>query len=195
MSRKKTAKNGQPHQRVGTTLKKMVGEVSLAEVRPFLQKQLQAMQFQLQADMRNTLRSLYVRLVTLEEIALEKFDVDKDVYVDLVADTEDKADGLEKITEGTVKSGDRARIVISTKTKDQKEFQEGTKMVLENCGVEPFSIGSELEPTVCGMAIGETRETGFGEDKNMVAKITVERVARAKKETETKDEDKDNDGE
>jgi hypothetical protein len=190
-AKKPTAKNGAPQQHAGDSFQTLAQKAIMEKVAPFIQQQMQVIQFQIQGEMQNTLRGMYTRITVMEEVMMDKLGITEEEYVDMVIEKEDTSDGLEKVEDGAVEAGDRVRITVMTKTKEQEEFAGESKLVLDNCGVAPFQIGEELEPQVVGMALGETKDFPFGKDKEMVAKITIDRIARRPKLEEVKDESED----
>lgn len=155
----------------------LVAEAATQTVKPFIQQQMQMLGHQLQQEQQSTMRALYVRATTLESIIQEKFEISDSQLAELVADTEDKGSGLLKV-EGEAEEGDTLRITVSTKAKDQEEFQGTSKLLIDNLGKEPFTIGPELEPHLVGMLKGDVKEVPFGKDESLIAKLEVNRVSR-----------------
>lgn len=158
------------------SFKKLVAEAAKNAVKPYLDKQIQALGFQLQQQQQESLRALYTRLVTVEGILMEKFDIDEAGLANLVADTEDKAAGLRSVD--VIEEGDLVRLEVATKAADQEEFQGNSRLVVEAVGLAPLTLGPEIEPQLVGLKVGEVKEVAFGADNSMVAKLTINRVSR-----------------
>lgn len=170
----KKGTSGNSHQ--GENFKDMVASASLLKVKPFLDQQLRMIAMQLRQEQQSTLRSLYVRTVTLEKLIMDKFDISDDQLSSLVADTEDKSAGLEPAD--IIEKGDTIRLEVSTKTKDQEEFQGSSRSLVESVMTEPYALGEEIESELIGLKTGEVKEFDFGEDKKMTAKVVISRISR-----------------
>lgn len=152
---------------LGQTLKKFKG---------YIDTEISAQAQQLANQQKNLLENLYIRVRVLEELALEKFDdITKDVMANRIATIEDQAAGLEQVD--VVKKGDRVRMTIATKAKDQEEYQGTSKMMIDRTGTGQ-TLGNELEGALLGMKTCEEKELDFGKDKTMVAKLKIDRVSR-----------------
>ena len=173
---KPTAKSGDTKQHPQKNFLKMVEEASLKMVKPFVQEQVQQLGFALQQEQAQTLASIGNRLVVLETIVTEKLGFTMGELCDRVADLEDEQTGYEKVE--VIEEGDLVRLEVATKTVDQEEFQGTSKLILTGCGVEPLTIGPELEPKLVGLKTGEQVELAFGKDDKMLAKVIIERVSR-----------------
>lgn len=172
--RKPTAKNGKPQQHAQKPVADMAADIAVSK----LNQQLQVLAMRLQQDQQQALRGIYVRLMTLEGIIQDKLKVSDTELAELVADTEDKAAGLLKVTDSATEKGDTLRLTVATKAKDHEEFQGESKLVVDNVGNEPYTIGPELEPKLIGLKINDAVELEFGKDGGMVAKIEVNRISR-----------------
>ena len=185
---KPTAKNGKPQVHPQQSFKQQISDASLAKLKPFIGQQVQLLGLQLQQEQQSTLRMLYTRLITVEKVIMDKLDITQDQFTDLVADEEDSSSGLKKVD--VVKEGDLVRLEVSTKAADQKEFQGTSKMIVENCGLEPMTMGPEIESNLIGLKVGETKEIKFGKDDKMLAKVVINRVSRRPTPPKLKEEPK-----
>ena len=181
--RKPTAKNGKPQQRPQKSFPDLVAEAAKNVVKPYVQQQIQNLGFHLKQENVESMRMLYTRLTTIEKLILKKHKISEDEFAELVADTEDESNGLKKV-KGIIEKGDLVRLSISTKTKDQKEFQGSSRLVIEDVGNEPFTLGSEVEPQLLGLKVGEKTELSFGKDDKMLAEVIINRVSRRPKPKE-----------
>jgi hypothetical protein len=156
-----------------------VEDASLQKVVPYIKEEMNRVQEHLYSEMQSTLRIMYLRMITLESLACNKFGLSKDEYADLVADTEDLSGGFISVgSESTVETGDRVRITLASKTKAEEDYRPSTRLILDNVNTPPYGIGPELEPQVVGMCVGETKEFTLGENKDVMVKVTIDRIAR-----------------
>lgn len=180
-------------QHVQQSMGQMVGRAALAQLGPQIEGLVSAYTSraanQIAQQQASTLETLFARLVVLESIIMEKLGYTSEELVAKVADLEDSKEGYERSE--SVEIGDLARIEVSTRTKDQDEYQGSTRMKLYNAG-SGQTIGPELEGAIVGMKAGETKELEFGKDNGMVAKITLDRASRAIKQAEEKSEEGQN---
>ncbi len=149
---------------------------TMSKFKGYIDAEVNAAAQQIANQQKSLLENMYVRIRTLEEIIIEKFDdIDKTNMAKRIAVIEDKAIGLEVVDQ--VKEGDRVRVEIATKAKDQEEFQGKSKMMIDQVG-SGRTLGKELEGALLDMKTDEVRELDFGKDKTMVAQLTVNRISR-----------------
>lgn len=183
------AKSGKPQQRNQLSFQDQVAQAVNNKLMATLDQRMNYLASRIMQEQQSSLHDIYSRLTTLESLCCEKFGITEDDLAILVAETEDKSMGLEEAD--VVENGDLVRLEVSTRTKEQEEFQGTSKTKLNNAG-SGQTFGAEIEEAILGMKKDETKEIEFGKDKGMVAKLTVQRVSRApKKEEEVKDENKD----
>lgn len=175
-----TAKNGKPQNHVQKSFKDLVAEAATETVKPYVQQQLQFLGYQLQQENVESMRTLYTRMTTLENLCLKQFNMTEDQLAELVADSEDKASGYSKV-DGVIEAGDYIRLTIETKAKDQDEFKGLTKLIVENVGIEPLTLGTEIEPLLIGLKTNEPTELEFGKDKSLIARVNINRISRKPK--------------
>ena len=178
MGKKKSSRSAQRDPNLSLT------EAANKVLKPYIHQQLQLLGRQLQEDQKQTLRTLFTRVATLESIIQKEFKITDTQLAELVADMEDSGSGLTKVTEGA-DTGDTLRITLSTKLKEQEEFQGESRLLIDDLGNEPLTIGPELEPALIGLKAGESKEVEFGDEGKLVAKLEVNRVSR--RETPVKD--------
>lgn len=184
-------KKSQAH--VQQSMGQMVGKAALAQMGPqieqLVQQHIQHLGSQLATQTANTMQSLFSRIVVLENLLIEKLGVTKADIVSRVSDLEDSKEGLESV-QGSVEVGDVVRIKIETKAKDQAEYQGASLLKIYKSG-SGETLGKELEDALIGMSKDETKVVEFGQDKQMLAQITVSRIARPIKTEETSNESTD----
>lgn len=120
-----------------------------------------------------------IRQVALEEIVMEKLNVSRDELATRVAQVQDRAEGFMEAGDAVV-SGDRVRIEIKTKTKDQTDFQGSTRLLVSNVG-SGATLGNEIENGILGMVPGEVRDITFGKEGALLARVSLNRVSRKPK--------------
>jgi hypothetical protein len=173
-----------PQQHLQQSMGQMVSKAALAQMGPAIERYVQAvvqnLGQQLSVQQASTLETIFARVVVLEEIVIEKLGYTKETLAIKVAETEDDKEGL-TLVEGALEKGDVVRLEISTKTKDQPEYQGSSRLKMYQTGTGQ-TIGTELEDALIGMKAGETKEIEFGKDKGMVAKVIIDRVSRGPKE-------------
>lgn len=178
MGKKKT--NGSQH--LQQSIGGLVSKAALAQLGPQIEQMVMAhvqhLGQQLAMESASTLQTLFSRVVVLETIVMEKLGITSEELTGRVADLEDSKEGL--VRAETVQAGDVIRLEISTKTKDQAEFQGSSRLKVSQIG-SGQTLGNELEGATLGMKAGETKEVSFGKDGGMVAKLTVDRVSRPAK--------------
>lgn len=165
----------------------MLQQQSLNKVKPYLDQQIAEVARILSANLNNNLEEIYIRVVALEKILMNKFNVEESLIIETVADIQDEKDGLKKSLEAA-KEQDTVRIEVSTKAKDQAEFQGTSKLVVSRLG-SGQTLGKALEGHILGMKSDETKEVNFGQNDEMVAKITVNRVSSPLKKQEAPKKD------
>lgn len=180
--KKRQPSNAKPTQ----SFEQMVSDASIAKLKPFIQQQVVQFGNMLAKNTESIFQALYARLETLEDLCFDKFGVTQEDFALLVAATEDKHAGLTESGE-LVEKGDTVRIQISTKAKDQEEFQGTSRLKIDNVGAGT-NLGPDIEEALIGKKIDEEFEIEFGAEKEMVAKIKVNRTARLPKpKTEKED--------
>lgn len=175
MGKKKS--NGQHLQQ---SMGQMVSRAALAQLGPQIEDMVRAyvnnFGERLAHQQASTLETIFARVVVLESIVMDKLGYSSEQLTSMVADLQDEKEGFAK-NEGEVILGDLTRIEISTKTKDQSDFQGSSRIKIYQTG-SGQTIGKELEEAILGMKAGETKELNFGKDGAMVAKIKLDRVSR-----------------
>jgi bacillopeptidase F (M6 metalloprotease family) len=178
--RAKTEKNKTKGVAQQSSFKELVAEAAQNAVKPYLNQQIQQLGIALQNQQNETLRALYTRVVTLEKLAQKHFNLTEDQLANLVAETEDAAQGLTSAE--SIEEGDLVRLEISTKTKEDNEYTGTSRLIVENVGLEPLTLGPEIEPQLIGLKTGDEKVLNFGQDGTMEAKVVVNRVSRAIKQ-------------
>lgn len=185
MGKKKTKANSQP--RMQQSMGQMVSRAALAQLGPEIQNMVlfYTKQYanQIAVQQASTLETLFARVVVLETIVMEKLGYTTEDLTNLVAKIEDEKEGL-TLVDGPAEANDVTRVEISTKTADQSEFQGSSRLKVPQIG-SGKSLGPEIEAAIIGMKAGETKEITIGENKDVVAKIVLDRVSRPQKQEAT----------
>lgn len=176
MGNKKTNNQSRVQQSMG----QMVSRAALAQLGPEIENivrhYVQNLGSQLATKQASVLETLFARVVVLETIVIEKLGYTGEQLTEKVSDIEDQKENL-TLVDGPAEENDMVRIEVRTKTKDQAEFQGSSRIKIYKLG-SGQTIGPELEAPLVGMKTGETKSIEFGQDKNMVAEITINRVSR-----------------
>lgn len=174
MGKKKTVKtNKQVHQT--QSFGSMVSRAALCQLGPEISRMINDMGDQISAKQISTLEMLYTRIVVLEKVLIDKLGITQDELTLRVSDVEDERDGLAKA--GDVVIGDTTRVEIQTKTKDQEKYQGTTRMKIQNTG-SGNTLGKEIEEQIIGMKTGEVKVVEFGQNKELLAQITLNKSSR-----------------
>lgn len=186
MGKKKSSGQSQAHlqQSVGSLVSKAALSQMGPQIEQMVRHYVQNLGNQLAVQQASTLETLFARVVVLESIIMEKLGYSSDDLTNKVATLEDEKEGLQSAD--TVETNDVVRLEISTKKKEQTEYQGTSRMKVYNTGAGQ-NLGLELEGALIGMKAGETKEVAFAEEGKMIAKLTVNRVSRPVK-TETPQE-------
>lgn len=175
--------NKKGQQRLQQSMGNMVSRAALAQLGPHIEQTVVDYVNQLGSNLStqtaSTLESMFSRIVVLETILIEKMGYTKEDLANKVADIEDQNQGLKK-TESSVEKNDVVRLEIKTKMKEQTEYQGTSKLRISQIG-SGQTLGLELESAIIGMKSGETKEVEFGQNKEMLAQITLNRVSRSEK--------------
>ncbi len=170
------------NQHSGKSFQKTVAEAVNQKLLDFLNSRFQHIAGLLTKRQDESLEDIYARLKTLEEIVCEKLNVPENEFASRVANIQDQSEGL--VETEVVEGGNTVRIDLSTKTKDQKEFQGSTKTRVDNIG-SAATFGPEIEGNILGMKKGETKEFEFGQNKEFIAKVVVHKISKRKDEPPT----------
>lgn len=180
-------KGGQKSQHVQQSMGQMVSQAALAQMGPKIDRFVRAIVAnaaeQIKMETASTLETMFSRIVVLENIIMEKHGYTVEDLATKVATIEDEKENL-KLVDGPVEKGDVVRIEVSTKTKDQTEFQGTSRLRIYKTGTGE-TLGEEMESVILGMKSGETKTAEFGKDKQMVVRVTLNRVSRGEKAPET----------
>jgi hypothetical protein len=176
----KKRSQGQNHQT--QSFGNMVSKAALAQMGPAIEKYVKAvvqnLGQQLSVQQAGTLETLFARTVVLEEILMDKFQLTKEDLATKVSEVEDRKENLEQAD--SIEKNDVVRLEISTKIADQTEYAGSSRLKVYETG-SGGTLGNEIEDQLVGMKTGETKEFSFGKDKTMTAKVTIDRISRAKK--------------
>jgi hypothetical protein len=167
------------------SFQQLLADATLAKFSGYINEQIQALAEKLteyQATLqKQSTQDLMTRIVSLEEIVMQNIPtVTKEVLASQVATVEDRSEGLNQVSDGEVELNDRVRVEIKTKTTDQTDFQGSSRLRIDGVG-SGSTLGKELEGSILGMKVGETKEVKFGKDGNLIASILLSRTSRAPK--------------
>lgn len=171
MPNKKELSTSKPKQ----SFEQMVSEASLSKLKPFIRQEVLTVSKNLVQEQMGNFQVIFERLTALEKLVMEKTGVSDEEYVERVTDIQDEFAQVKKLSRAA-KAGDTLRVEVSTKKKDQEEFQGTSRMMIVNLGAGS-SIGKELEASLVGLKSGEEKLIEFGQDNSLVAKIIVNRVS------------------
>jgi hypothetical protein len=167
-------------QHIQQSMGQMVSRAALSQLGPQIENMVRAyvnkLGSQLAEQQASTLETLFARVVVLESIIMEKLGYTTEDLTNKVATIEDEKENL-VVSDSGAELNDVVRLEISTKTKDQADFQGSSRIKLYKTGTGQ-TIGQELEQAIIGMKAGETKEVNFGKDAAMAARIKVDRVSR-----------------
>jgi hypothetical protein len=172
MGKKKTQEHMQ--QSMGTLVSKAALAQLAPEINEIVLAKVRELGGLLAQEQLSTLQDLFVRLVVLESLAVEKFGITPDELSDRVAQLQDESEGF-KTSQEPAKAGDTIRLEIKTKTKDQAEFQGKSRLKVTNLG-SGNSLGV-LEKDIIGMITAETKLIEFGEDNQMIAEVSINKIS------------------
>lgn len=176
MGKKRTS---QDH--VQQSMGQLVSKAALAQMGPEIERMVfqytQQAANQIAQQQASTLETMFARIVVLEQLAIEK-GITQVELTERVADLQDRQEGLVKASK--VETGDVVRLSVSTKRKDQENYQGTSKYRIYETGTGQ-SIGKEMEAALIGMEAGTEKEIEFGQDNLMMAKLSVDRISRAPK--------------
>lgn len=174
-------KKSMPQNHVQQSMGQMVSKAALAQMGPAIdqtiRQAIQQLGSQLATQSASTFEMLFSRILVLEEVLMDKFQLTAEDFANMISDNEDKREGLVKV-ESPIEKGDTVRLEVATRTKDQTEFQGQSKLKVQNTG-SGQNMGPDLEAAIIGMSLGETKEVNFGKDGEMVAKLSINRISRA----------------
>lgn len=168
----------------------MVSKAALAQLWPHIAQMIKTLGDRLTAQQAQTLENLYARTVVLEKIVMEKLGYTSDDLAEKIALLEDEAEKLALATD-EVKVGDVVRLVVATKTKDDKDWQGESRIKMYGTGTGN-TLGNQLETGIIGMKPGEVKEIQFDE---ATAKVTISRISRPIPKPEVKKEETPNETE
>lgn len=182
-------KNSQQH--LQQSMGSLVSKAAIAQLGPsiedFTRKLVQELGSQLAIQTSNTMESLFSRVVVLENMLIDKLGITRDDLVNKVCDLEDAKQGYVH-SDGPAERGSRARLEVSTKTSDQSNFGNTSRILINELGTGN-TIGEALETAIIGMKAGETKEVPFGQNNEAIAKMMLSRVSLKIRKDEPKSEE------
>jgi len=156
----------------------LVAQATLARLGGYIDQEIQGLGQALLQRQQQSLQNVLIRLISIEELAMEKYGLTKDDLAARAASIQDRMEGFTDVE--AVEVGDRVRLEIKTKTADQTEFQGSSRLLVDNAGTGN-TLGKEIEGALVGMKTGETKEIKFGKDQSLTASLYVNRVSRQPK--------------
>lgn len=171
---KKKSSPGNGHQ--AQSFGQMVSKAALSQLKPEIAQMVNELGQNIASQTTQAIESVYVRLVVIEQLLMAKFpDITEDVMTSKISDVEDKRDKLDKVEE--VENGDVVRVQLRTKFNGQTEFQGTSNNKIYGVG-SGATFGLEFESGILGMKTGEVKTITFGQNKEITAEITLNRVSR-----------------
>lgn len=157
-------------------------------LKPYVNQVVQQYFGMQQQQLNQTLNELYLRQLMVEKVIMEKLEISEAELNDRMASLQDQTNGLVRVEkDAIVEEGDRVRFSISTKAKDQDEFADTTKNMIDNAGREPYSFGETVDKAFLGMKLEESKTIEIGKD--MIAKVVVQMISRKEKKDEKNNND------
>lgn len=154
----------------------VVSAQTLKKFKPYIDQQIQ---MSMGAVSRRII-DLNEQLVATQEILLESVDsFTADKLSEKIIEVVDRRYGLVKVDDRGVQEGDAVRVTVSTKLKDQEEYQGSTPVMIQNIGSGQV-LGKEVEKGLFDMKTGETRE--IGSEGDAMFKVYLDRISEPKKE-------------
>ncbi len=186
MGKKKNQQSIRPH--VQQSMAQMVSNAAIARLKDHfdqtIKQSVQRLGSQVATQTAGTLEMMFSRIIVLEKILMEKYDYTEEDLAIKVADVEDEREGLTVVD--LVELGDVVRTEIRTKKKDQEEFDGSSKKKIYDTGTGK-TFGKEIEETLLGMKVGETKTVEIGKNKELIVELSVGRISRPQKEESTEE--------
>lgn len=169
-----------PNKKSGSTkptqsFEQMVSDATLSKLKPFISDEVLRTSKLMVQEQMGSVQALFERLTAVEKIITEKLGISDDEYVNRVTDVQDELMQVKSVSRAC-KAGDILRVEVSTKKKEQTEYQGSTRMMISSLG-SGSAIGKDLELSLIGLKAGETKVVEFGQNKELEAKIFINRVS------------------
>jgi hypothetical protein len=175
---KKKSSNPQNHQT--QSFGQMVSKAALSQMLPqiedIVRHNINQLGNNLARQSADTIEHLHSRIITLEAIIMDRGIATKEELGEKIASLEDAKNGTIKV-DGAAAQGDSVRVTLETKTKDQEDYQGKSMVRIDNVGTGN-TFGPELESAILGMVAPSTKEVNFGQDGQLSARISLNRVSR-----------------
>lgn len=175
MGNKKGKSSAKKPQHASLSFAQMVGKANQEALKPYIDAVMGQMADELSKRLFRQLGNIQTRIMAMEDILMNKFEVTEREIESAVATIEDDA-WQYQLAERPAKEGDLLRVTIRTREPD-KEFSKAVKRQITSLMSKPYSMGSPtIEEAMVGMTAGETKEVSMNEGKYLV-EILVERVS------------------
>jgi hypothetical protein len=186
MGKKKTNNGGKPHQSL--SFEQLVAKANQERLKPYIHELFMQLGNDLSQRVFRQLANIQTRVMALEEILIEKFNVTEVEIQQKVAEIEDEATGYKAVTR-PAEAGDLLRVSIETKAKGTEEFTAPVKRQITKLLNQPYSLTETIEKALVGVSTGEQKEVTLEGD--FLVRVTVDRVsenlaAKAQAEAEAK---------
>lgn len=153
----------------------LVSKAALAQLGPYIAKMVSQLGSELAAQQASTIEKIFIRLVSIEKLLVEKNIVTQEEMINKVADVEDEQARL--IPADTVSLGDTVRLDMRLKQPGDEAYKnEKSKFTVENVGTGA-TFGPDVETAIVGMKKGDVKEVMAGEKKDVTVEITVNRIS------------------
>lgn len=148
----------------------MVSKAAIAQLGPAIDEVIA----QRSQKLQDAFDSQFIRMVALERLLVTKNICTREELLELGFDVQDERSGLVPGERSSI--GDTVLLKFETKTAEQTEYQGGTVLRAMNLGFGQ-TFGNEIEIALIGMAKGESREMQVGQNKEIAARITMNRIS------------------
>lgn len=172
MGKKKTNNGGKPHQNL--SFEQLVAKANQERLKPYIHELFMSLGNDLSQRVFRQLANIQTRVMALEEILIEKFNVSEVEIQQKVAQIEDEATGYSAVTR-PAQAGDLLRVSIETKAKGTEEFTAPVKRQITKLLNKPFSLTETIETALVGVSAGESKEVTLEGD--FLVRVTVDRVS------------------
>ena len=178
--------NSKPHPT--KSFDQYVAEATLTKFRSYIDSNIQGLGRALMQQTNQQLTGLVTRLIVLEELLIEKYpEITKETLAIKVAEIEDRLEGFKSVSEtDEVTLGDRVRVEIRTKKADDSKWENDWQRFLINDTGSGNTLGKELEESILGLRVNETRTVLFGQDHSLEAEFKINKISRKEPQKEEK---------
>lgn len=172
MGKKKNQNSGSQH--ANNSFEQLVAKAVNTRLEKYIHELFQHFGNEISQRVFRQLANIQTRVMALEEILTEKFNVTEVEIQQKVAEIEDEATGYKAVTR-PAEAGDLLRVSIETKAKGTEEFTAPVKRQITKLLNQPYSLTETIEKALVGVSAGESREVTLEGD--FLVRVTVDRVS------------------